>query len=66
TDSLALSETQAAGVRSVYQDMKAEARWLGARIVEHEARLDSLFASGRISEASLEDLITAIGALQGR
>jgi hypothetical protein len=43
---LALTSEQAAGVRTSFERMDAEARRLGEELVAAEARLDRLFASG--------------------
>jgi Spy/CpxP family protein refolding chaperone len=64
-DSLELSDEQRAETQAVFDQMKAEAIRLGQEIVERERRLDGLFASGAITEETLEALVTEIGVLNG-
>ena len=45
--------------------MQAEAKRIGAAIVERERQLDALFAAGTIDEAHLRRLTGEIGALTG-
>ena len=63
---LGLSIGQLAQVESFFDSMQQKAVQLGREIVEREAGLDALFASGEIDEASLSRLTEEIGRLNGR
>jgi Spy/CpxP family protein refolding chaperone len=65
-DELDLTPDQLAQTQRLFEDMGREAIDLGERIIEHEAALDELFASGTASEASLRDATEALGRLNGR
>ena len=64
-DELDLSPEQLAQTRRLFEDMRREAIALGERIVAGEALLDELFASGTVSEATLQDGAEALGRLNG-
>jgi Spy/CpxP family protein refolding chaperone len=64
-DALALTEAQRTTAREVRDEMDRRARDLGRRIIDREAELDRLFASGPISEDALRRLTTELGALGG-
>jgi len=61
---LALSEAQRQDSEALLAGHKAEARALGARLVEAERDLDAAFAEKRIDTAQLEQLTRQIGQLQ--
>ena len=61
---LALSAAQIRDSEALLAVHKAEARALGARLVEAERKLDSAFSSKRIDAAQLELLTREIGLLQ--
>jgi Spy/CpxP family protein refolding chaperone len=65
-DELDLTPDQLAQTQRLFEDMRREAINLGERIIEREAALDELFASGSASEASLRDATEALGRLNGR
>lgn len=64
-DSLVLTPEQRERVQVAFDAMRAEAVRLGREIVSAEARLDSLFATGAIDDASLEEAVTELGRLEG-
>jgi hypothetical protein len=61
---LALSATQLRDSEALLAAHKAEARSLGARLVDAERRLDAAFAGRQIDTAQLELLTRQIGLLQ--
>jgi AhpD family alkylhydroperoxidase len=61
---LALSAAQIQGCEALLASHKAEARVLGARLVEAERELDTAFAGKRIDPAQLDLLTQRIGLLQ--
>lgn len=61
---LALSATQIRESEALLASHKADARSLGARLVEAERNLDAAFAGKRIDTAQLELLTRQIGLLQ--
>lgn len=65
SDRLGLSPEQKARTKSLFNSMEARARALGKALVEREAELDRLFASRRISRATLESSLAEISKLQG-
>lgn len=62
---LALSAGQVVALQAVFNQMQAEARFVGAALVEREAGLDRLFADRRIDDASLDTETAAIADLRG-
>lgn len=64
-DSLGLSEDQRSRVSSLFDEMAAKARALGARILAAEARLDRLFAQKRVNDATLRTQTDLIARLNG-
>jgi Spy/CpxP family protein refolding chaperone len=65
-DELDLTLDQLAQTQRLFEDMRRKAINLGGRIIEHEAALDELFASGTASETSIRDATKALGLLNGR
>jgi len=63
---LGLSSDQVAAAREAFDAMKTEATRLGSEIVAKEASLDSLFASGKATDADVAKATGEIAALQGR
>jgi Spy/CpxP family protein refolding chaperone len=64
-DTLDLSAEQRAEMRRLFDSMKAEARLLGAKLIEQEADLDRQFASRIITPESLKASTAAVAATQG-
>lgn len=64
-DELALSPEQQEKTQAVFGRMKDRAVSLGKQIVDRERGLDTLFASGRIDAAQLQELTSEIARLQG-
>ena len=65
-DALGLRPEQREAAEALRARVAAEARLLGARLVQAEAELDRLFAAAQADPASLAALTATIGALQGR
>lgn len=63
---LGLDAAQEAATREIYARMQAEARRLGAAILDAEAQLERRFAHRLIDAESLRQSITAIAVLQGQ
>jgi Spy/CpxP family protein refolding chaperone len=61
---LQLTPEQAAATKAIEAAMRAEAKSLGAALVEEERKLDMLFASKRVDERQLRSSLKKIGALQ--
>lgn len=64
-DKLDLTPDQLARTQKLFDDMRLKAGELGQAIVEREAILDELFASGTASAAALYDVTAALGRLNG-
>ena len=62
--SLDLSQGQRMRTTQIFERMHARATALGARLVDHERRLDHLFASRTIDRDALANASSAIGILQ--
>lgn len=62
---LKLTPEQLRAVQDIHKRMKTAASDLGARIVELERALDSAFANGTADAASLREITSGIGELQG-
>ena len=62
---LALTPEQRARTEALFADMKRAASALGARLVESERRLDSLFASGAATAAGVAAATAETASLQG-
>lgn len=63
-DELQLTEAQAEQVEAIRAAMKDEAMRLGAMLVDAEADLDALFASGDADAARVDALAREIGAIE--
>src|SRR5207237_5426740 len=57
-------DKQKAETQSVFDAMSAAAKRSGATIVAREAELDALYASGRATPATIQDLVTELARLQ--
>lgn len=64
-DRLGLSEAQREATRRLMDAHKAEARSLGAKLVEAERAVDELFAKGSVDAAALAERVRQASALQG-
>ena len=64
-DKLALTPEQRAATEKLMAGHKAEARAIGAKLVEAERMLDQLFASSKATESELAQRVRAVAALQG-
>ena len=64
-DSLALTADQLRRTDALMEGMGAEARRLGALLVEAERGLDRAFAEGTIDDAGLQERVGAIARLRG-
>ena len=64
-DKLALTPNQRAATEKLMSEHKAEARAIGAKLVQAERALDQLLASGKASESELAQHVRAAAALQG-
>ncbi len=64
-DGLQLTEAQRRRTEALFQEMQGHAKRIGTDVISEEARLDSLFGMGAITEATLEQSVTRIAALQG-
>lgn len=65
-EELNLSTEQIDRTQALFESMQAEAREIGAEVVEVEQRLDNLFASGDVTPEDVSDLTRQIGELKGR
>lgn len=64
-DKLGLSAQQRAATQQLMDAHKADARAIGAKLIEAENRLEALFRSGRIEEGTLAKAVNEAAALQG-
>lgn len=62
---LELTSPQLREIKDIETAMKVDAERLGAQLLDHEARLDVLFASRRVDSGLTDKLIREIGRLQG-
>lgn len=58
---LGLSDGQIAGVQAIFDRMRADARRVGARLLDLEMQLDHAFRDRRIEASGLRTLVDAIG-----
>lgn len=63
---LKLSRGQRERTQALFETMRREARALGGDLVAREARLETMFASGRIDVESLRRSVTGIAEVEGR
>lgn len=64
-DKLSLSPEQRADVKRLMEAHKAEARAIGAKLVESERALDALFRSGKVGQDALAEAVRAAAAATG-
>jgi Spy/CpxP family protein refolding chaperone len=64
-DRLDLSADQRSVMQNLFDEMKAEAVPLGARLIEQESKLDQDFANRTVTSASLKEDTAAIAQTQG-
>ena len=64
-DKLVLTPEQRAATQKLMATHKTKAREIGARLVEAERRVEALFRSGEVAEASLAQAVARAAALQG-
>lgn len=65
-DALGLSAQQRAATQALFDAHKAEARAIGAQLVEAERDLDALFRAGAASEQVLADQVMRVAQWHGR
>jgi hypothetical protein len=65
-DKLALSAEQKVATQRLMETHKAEARMLGAKLVEAERALEALFRSRGVSESVLAEAVRSAASLQGQ
>lgn len=63
---LGLSEAQADGAQRIFSSMQREAKRLGEEIVSRERALGAAFSERRITGATLQADVAALGLLYGR
>jgi Spy/CpxP family protein refolding chaperone len=63
---LGLSVEQRQQTQRIFAAMQTEAVRLGTQLIEKERQLDTLFATGTITEAQVEQLVTEIGTMHGQ
>jgi hypothetical protein len=64
-DQIGLNAEQRAATKRLMDAHKAEARAIGARLVESERALEGLFRSGTVSESALAEAVRKAAAVQG-
>ena len=64
-DRLGLSAEQRAAIKALLDTHKAEARVIGAKLVDAERAVDQLFRSGAVSRAALSEAVGKAAALTG-
>ena len=64
-DKLELTRQQRGQVQALMDEHKAEARAIGAKVVESERALEALFREGGVAEGALAAAVRAAAALQG-
>jgi hypothetical protein len=63
---LGLSQNQVRQLDAIYRRMNAEARTLGAALIEREGALDALFARGAVTPETLASETARIADIRGR
>lgn len=64
-DKLALSDAQRAQTQALMEAHRAEARAIGARLIESERALEALFRGGNTEQSALAQAVRAAAAAQG-
>jgi hypothetical protein len=64
-EDLELTAEQVEAAEKIFDRMHERARELGRQVIEGEASLEALFASGEIDESSLAAAVRELGRLQG-
>jgi uncharacterized cupredoxin-like copper-binding protein/Spy/CpxP family protein refolding chaperone len=64
-DRLKLTPEQKAQTEALMKEHKAQARAIGVKLVDAEARVEALFRSGDVKKDALEEAVKAAAALQG-
>ena len=64
-DKLGLSAVQRTTTKRLMDDHKAEARAIGAKLVDAESRLEALFRGGKVGPAELAQAVAAAARVQG-
>jgi Spy/CpxP family protein refolding chaperone len=64
-EKLGLSEQQRAATQQLMDAHKAHARAIGAKLVEAESRLESLFRAGKVDDRDLARAVSEAAAVQG-
>lgn len=64
-DRLGLDAAQRAAIQRLMDAHKAEARAIGARLVESERALEALFRAGKVEAEALAQAVQAAAALEG-
>src|SRR5688572_4766599 len=64
-DQLKLDAAQRAAIQRLMDAHKAEARAIGARLIESERALEALFRAGKVEEQVLAQAVRAAAALEG-
>jgi len=65
-DSLALSPAQRDAVQAAFDDMEAEAKALGQRVIDAEIALDSLFAGSPPEPEAIRSAVERVSGLETR
>ena len=65
-DKLALTAAQRKRTQEVFEVMQSQAKAIGAEIITAEQKLDTVFATGTIDQASLTVQTAALGQLYGQ
>ncbi|MCK4585925.1 MAG: hypothetical protein KAU29_01185, partial [Gammaproteobacteria bacterium] len=63
---LELSEKQLKQTQALFNTMQGKAINLGKQLIEHEQKLDQLFAQGSVDKNSLKTTLRDIGAIQAK
>lgn len=66
SEKLELSDKQLKQTQTLFNRMQAKAINLGKQLIEHEQKLDQLFAQGSVDKNSLEVTLQDIGAIQAK
>lgn len=64
-DKLKLSAEQRAATKQLMDDHKADARAIGAKLVEAEGRIEALFRTGKVERSALAAAVAEAAKLQG-